>query len=298
MSAVFTPQDWQLLSEYLDNRLSPSDKQKVEVLLRSSQTWHQNYQTLSATKIVLHSAPRRRAPRSFTITQAQAEQLRKPPQTWLPFRITSFVSTALAVGLFVFAIIAGGAKSQLSAAAPMMEMAVSQAEATQPPIIIWGPPGTDPYAAQTAKSLGMGGGGGGAEAGGIGGGAPADMNSYGAVPEPAMPMQTVPSGQDNAIPSESIPAAQPTQSAMMEPEAPQPEAETDTSRAAAAPQNPILGIQPQTGETAQMEPAAAETLPAADEGASTVVSLWIGATVLLIIGLISGYLSIRRKNIR
>lgn len=302
MNEVFSPQDWQLLSEYLDNRLSPSEKEKVEKLLRSSQIWHQNYQNLSATKIIMHSAPRRKATRNFTLTREQAELIRKPAHNWFSFRITSLVSTALAVGMFVIGIFARGPQSATFSSAPLMEKDMASSEATPIPIIIWGPPGTNPYPVMGGyQAFGRGGGGGGGGDGtyAVGGGVENDAGASISAPAPETVMEPAPMEEAFPAQTDSLPQPMPTAVSMKAPEAP-PVAgalEEPAARSAAEPAgNPILGIQSQDDAEAMAE--SVESSNNVSPSREPINLLWVGSAMLLIIGLVSGYLSIRRKSTR
>lgn len=302
MNEVFSSQDWQLLSEYLDNQLSPSEKEKVERLLRSSQTWHQNYQSLSATKIILHSAPRKKATKNFTLTREQADLIRKPTRNWFSFRITSLVSTALAVGMFMIGIFARVPQTTTLSSAPVMEKDMASVEATSIPIIIWGPPGTNPYpVAGGYRAFGRGGGGGGGGDGtyAIGGGTETDAGASVAPPAAEAFIEPAPMQESNSAQPEFIPQPAPTAASMKAPEAP-PLAEAqeapDARSSSQSAGNPILGIQSldEAQSIEEFEAANDSNAPSQEP----INLLWIGSALLLIIGLVSGYLSIRHKNIR
>ncbi len=183
MSKVFSPQDWQQLSNYLDGQLSTKDRQAVEELINSSDIWKINYQSLAQTRQLLRAAPNRRSPRNFTLSQAQADRVRRPRFAFFSFRFASALSTGLAVVVFLFSFLLKTSTSALPAmqAAPAMEKASqSESAGSTPagPIIIWGPPGTIPQSyGATGTGFGRGGGGGGGAEGpgvipyGVGGGA-------------------------------------------------------------------------------------------------------------------------------
>ena len=77
MNAVLTPRDWQLLSEYLDNQLGPGIRTQVEKNVSTSAEWSTGLQSLESTRLALRSAPRRRAPRNYTLTTLEAASYRQ-----------------------------------------------------------------------------------------------------------------------------------------------------------------------------------------------------------------------------
>lgn len=173
MNAVLTPHDWQLISEYLDGKIRPDQRAYVEKQMAASEEWLDAYETMRNTRRALHMAPRRRAPRNFSLTAAQAAAIRKPSRSIVFFRWSSAFSTGLAavfVALgFVFSSSAPAtlmaqdtAAMPESAPAPVeSEMTAADASAaTAIPIIIWGSPEMNPYL-YAGRGGGMGGGGGG-----------------------------------------------------------------------------------------------------------------------------------------
>lgn len=176
MSAVLNPQQWQQLSEYLDGKNPQDERAYVEKQLAASEEWQFSYETLQNTRRALQTAPRRRAPRNFTLTAAQAAAIRKPARSILLFRWSSAFSTGLAavfVALGIFftnsapAAMMAQDNALMPAAAPapveMESSAVTAADepvATAVPIIIWGSPDMNPYL--YSGNGGRGGGGGGA----------------------------------------------------------------------------------------------------------------------------------------
>jgi hypothetical protein len=244
MSEVFSPQSWQLLSEYLDGQLSATDRQKVEQMLRSSNTWKLNYQALVETRALLQYAPKRKAPRSFLLTQTQADKLRRPSRSFFSFRFASVLSTGLAVAVFLFGFFARSATTALPAMqAPQTQEKASQSDtAPANPIIIWGPPGTIPDGYGKSMQSGSGGGS------GIGGGAPMGMGG---------------GGGDGGI--QSFSAAAPTESSEISPEA---AAELTTEL---APETTIEGA-PDTSREMAPEPTPEGLTEAAPEVSSDVAT--------------------------
>ncbi len=191
MNVKLNGNDWILISTYLDDKLSNSEKEKVEARLASDASFNQALQEMAYTRRLLWSLPRKRAPRNFTISP---EKVKQPLfQPWLRPAM-SFVSVAaslLFVVLFASSYIFGGNMFSAKTAdqpAAVPEMAMSsgvEAEAAEPPIIInWDPQpmgggGGDPYSegyfGPGAGGIGGGSGGGGAGGPGFGvGGGPVE----------------------------------------------------------------------------------------------------------------------------
>lgn len=137
--------DVELLSEYLDGRLKPSDAARVEARLSRDANLKATLDDLRETRTLLRRLPQRRAPRNFRLTPKMAGI--KPPEAraYPAFRF----ATGLAAFLFVAAV-------ALNAFTPFAARHLAAAPAPQ--------------------AFGMGGGGGG---GAVGGGAP---ESSGAAP--------------------------------------------------------------------------------------------------------------------
>jgi hypothetical protein len=165
MSKTSTFKQYQLLSDYLDERCSPRDKARVESLLKSDPELRKTFAEFQRCRKMLRAIPQMRAPRNFTLSPSMVPQ---KPQRFFLAPMLNYAALVAAV-LFVF-LFAGSrllplatAKSvavpeaMMMAAAPAADTA---AETTDVQIIIWG------------GAYGKGGGGGGAEGSGIGGGAP------------------------------------------------------------------------------------------------------------------------------
>jgi len=170
MNNKYSPQDWQRISEYLDGQLSPQEKARLEARLQTDPDLHMAYSELRQTKILLKSAKNLKAPRNFTITEAQALTI-KPVRKNRFLPVLSF-SSVLATVLMIFAIffeLSSGANmtakvaNQQPEASLAMESAPMDSRSSEgnPMIIQWG--GNQAY--------GMGGGGGDSTSLAVGGGA-------------------------------------------------------------------------------------------------------------------------------
>jgi len=94
-------QDWQLLSEYIDDELSGKQKSRLEERLNSDQRLKGAYQRLRNTKQVLRSTPQLTAPRRFTLTPEMVGQS-KPRPLFPVFRLATAVVSILLVAVLVF----------------------------------------------------------------------------------------------------------------------------------------------------------------------------------------------------
>lgn len=266
MTLQISPQDWQLLSAYLDHQLSPREQEHLEKRLRSTPELQNALEGLRQTRAVLRAVPRRKVPRNFTLKPEDVAALapRRLPRL---FPVLSF-SSALAAVLMVLALFvrlpAPSAALTQSAAAPMAaaapEMASQAAEDSSnlnsAPIINWNIVG------------GLGGGG---------GGDGSDMvltlpPDAGAAIAKTAPQATEEPATLLAAPTQEAGAMQPTPTAVAplptrgafenqqvtvfpEP-TPQPPA-VAAEPAGTFSGNPILGVQP-TAESANTEPLPVE----------------------------------------
>ena len=167
MNNRITDRDIELISAYIDSRLSPSENDSVRARCKSEPQFKQLLDELTYTRRLLQALPQKRAPRNFTLSP---EKVRFPRRAiWLQPAL-SFVSIAAAVMLVVVfssSYLLGGARSSAPREAvpeAAMLMAEDSSAGISPSAIInWDP------------VLGMGGGGGDsaskeAYTGGVGGG--------------------------------------------------------------------------------------------------------------------------------
>jgi hypothetical protein len=242
-----SPQEWQLLSAYLDNQVSPAERNQIEKQLASDAAYRQAAESLRQTRTVIRGMPLRRVPHAFTLTPDMVKARRK----WGLFpalRLSSAFAAIASVVLFALQLLPGMMNVAAPAAAPVAPdaMALSSAEeaiGTEPPVIYWGGPPAE------AKGMGGGGGGDGTYPGGMGGGAPDTiygMPNTAATPaiQFEIPQATQAAGVGAAAPQESMPA-DPTPEPPMA-LAQQPTAAPETARSAEELQNgPVLGLRPQ-----------------------------------------------------
>jgi len=169
MNDRITDRDIELISSYLDSRLSPVENEKVRARLKSEPQFKQLLDEFTYTRRLLQALPQKRAPRNFTLSP---DKLPVPRRAFWLQPALSFVSIAAAVMLVVVfssSYLFGSARSSTAKeAAPQAAMLAAEdasTEAMPPAIINWNP------------VLGMGGGGGGGDmaaqevyTGGVGGG--------------------------------------------------------------------------------------------------------------------------------
>ena len=272
MRAQINERDFEQLSAYMDGQLAPAEQRRLEERLRARPDLQEALEDLRRTRALLRSAPRRRAPRNFTLTPAMVgEQAGRRKGGFFSnlFPTLSFasaVATLLLVATLLFDLAPGltpatvaespaavedarlmqkdgenagpaaGAAPQMEAAPAAPSITSNSEGADAGPVILWGPNGY-------GGAVGMGGGGapdvawgrggGGAEMGGMGGGS--------AGPLGADPYNT----GEIIVPQESVDSMPQTYAV---PEAVQP----DPSITGAG---PILGVAPteQTGQIVERE---------------------------------------------
>ncbi|NTW43167.1 MAG: hypothetical protein HGB14_01740 [Anaerolineaceae bacterium] len=176
MNNKYTPQDWQLISAYLDGQLNPKEKTRLEARLQTEVDLQQAYLDMRQTRLLLKSAKNVKAPRNFTISEAQASSI-KPVRSFRFLPMLS-ISSVLATIMLIFVIFLDvsirpgitssvamepAAESLSMQAAPQMDSSREVNNQENPLIIQWG---------NGASGLGGSGGGGDATSLAIGGGAP------------------------------------------------------------------------------------------------------------------------------
>jgi len=139
MRAQINVNDAILISAYLDDQLSPDEKQRTETRLASDPAFKQALTELAYTRRLMWSLPKKHAPRNFTISP---QTVKRPVyQPWLRPAL-SFVSVAAAV---MFVVVFGSelllnrqARQMAPEAAMLSGAEVAVSEAT-PYIINWDP---------------------------------------------------------------------------------------------------------------------------------------------------------------
>jgi hypothetical protein len=256
-----SPQDWQLISLYLDGQLYGRDKVSFEQRLQSQPELKAGLEDLRWTRSMLQTAPRRRAPRNFTLTPEMAAKAR--PGFWLRFAPRLFgyssalaavlVAASMALQFFMpySAPMSAPAQDQAS-----MEMALAtsaegasmdQQKSTEPPMIInWGSGG---YGMGGASGKGGGYGGGGADTG-LAAAEPLANAEAKALPETQM--DSTSSGE----PTAEVPpmVGNPLAPMAVSPQTAGEAASTGTTQAPASTSEPIPAVEPTPAPMATAAP--------------------------------------------
>jgi len=165
MSNKRNPQDWQLLSAYMDGALPPRQRASLEARLDAEPDLMHDLLQLQQTRRILRSIPHKRAPRSFALTPAMVAKSRRMP-LFAVLRLSSITTAALSALLAIFGLLPQLARMPAATApvsyeaavpdtGPMMANTEAPAEAA-PPLIQWG---QSPDAWGSAGGMGGGGDG-------------------------------------------------------------------------------------------------------------------------------------------
>lgn len=103
MRAQITSHDYEQLSAYIDGQLTDSDRRRLEERLHAQPDLQQALDELTRTRALLRTAPRRRAPRNFTLTPAMvgSPTTRRFSNFLNLFPALSFASALAAIALVV-----------------------------------------------------------------------------------------------------------------------------------------------------------------------------------------------------
>jgi len=131
-----SPQEWQTLSAYLDGQLSPRERRQVETRLQARAEFRAALEELRQTRLILRSLPKRRAPRSFTLTPAMLESLggkrTKPRGAYPFFRLASALASFLLVMTFLGDLAIGATIRNLATSRGAAPRAAESADMTAP----------------------------------------------------------------------------------------------------------------------------------------------------------------------
>lgn len=115
-------QDWQLLSEYMDDELSAKEKARLERRLEREDNLQKTLQKLRRTRRILRATPQLSAPKNFTLTPEMIGRRKEQASLFPVFRLAtalvSFLLVAMLVLDFSGLILPQGA---IQPAAPAME---------------------------------------------------------------------------------------------------------------------------------------------------------------------------------
>lgn len=153
--------DIELLSAYLDGRLSPPDSARLESRISSDPNLRAVMDDLRAARGLLRQLPHRRAPRNFTLTPKMAGIRPPEPRAYPTLRFATVLATFLFVATFAINGFFPAANSNLAAApapafgmgggagpAPLENPSATQAPLLQP-LAVMAPTETTPLADQS-----------------------------------------------------------------------------------------------------------------------------------------------------
>ncbi len=161
MNNPILEKDLELLSSYLDGQLSLSEESQVEERLDSDSAFHDTYEKLERTHLILSSLTQLPVPHNFTLSPDLNKKKSNFPSFFQFFRLSSAIATLglvvlLAIDYFPFA--AQQPVFQRVEVVQVPAAAAPVAKSNEPPIIIiWG--------SSQPELLGKGGGGGNGQGG-------------------------------------------------------------------------------------------------------------------------------------
>jgi len=100
MNSNISPQDWEALSAYIDNQLSVNERSQLELRLGTDVELRRTLQEMKRIKVTLGNAPRRRAPRNFTLSPGKAG-IRLSSPLYPTFRLASVLASIMFVLVFL-----------------------------------------------------------------------------------------------------------------------------------------------------------------------------------------------------
>src|SRR5512146_360896 len=149
MTSRIAPEDWEILSAYIDGQASAKEQEKLRQKMETDPELQRALEELQRTKMVLRAAPRRRVPHNFTLTPEMLPQ-RKPWFRLVPtLSFASAISVILLTLTFAFSRLPGltgvvsmAAQPPAATAAAASNLAVPQTDQSSqpggsPPIIVW-----------------------------------------------------------------------------------------------------------------------------------------------------------------
>ncbi len=134
MKAIITDRDYETLSAYMDGQLSPGERRKLEERMRARPDLRIALEDMRRMRALLRQAPRRRAPRNFTLTPAMVGEPRKRPFAWTNlFPALSFTSAIAALALVVIVTLQLGYGPQNMPASVAMQPPAATMQDAAPP---------------------------------------------------------------------------------------------------------------------------------------------------------------------
>jgi hypothetical protein len=100
MKKQISLRDWELLSQYIDQQLSPRRQASLEARLRESPELKEALEDLQRTRSLLKSAPFHKAPRNFSLKPNMVSQ-RQPRRVYPVFQFASALASIMLVLVLV-----------------------------------------------------------------------------------------------------------------------------------------------------------------------------------------------------
>jgi anti-sigma factor RsiW len=106
MTMSISPGDWETLSAYVDNHLGERERVQIEARLQAEPELQRALQEIRRAKAVLWYAPRRRAPRNFTLSPGKAG-VRLASPLYPTFRLASVLASLMFILVLAGDLLAG-----------------------------------------------------------------------------------------------------------------------------------------------------------------------------------------------
>ncbi|MBN2549112.1 MAG: hypothetical protein JXB15_08145 [Anaerolineales bacterium] len=117
------PRDWEQLSAYLDDQITPQERSRLESRIRAEEPLRSALGELRRTRAILRRQPRLRAPRNFTLTPQMASLrpgVRSQPSAYPVLRLASVLSAIFFLIVFVGDLAATRLQPSVVAQAPQL----------------------------------------------------------------------------------------------------------------------------------------------------------------------------------
>lgn len=182
MNTELSPRDWQEISAYLDQMLSPQAKERMEQRLQREPALRSALNDLSSLRNLLRSQPRLRAPRNFTLTPERigVRQRQSYPILKLAAALASILFIVFVAGDLISQRQAPLAQPLLMESAVQMEAAPAEAPAEPPAMAKIAPPEATSAPAAAAPAAAV-------DVTPLAAQAPAPMTGFSATPGPETP---------------------------------------------------------------------------------------------------------------
>ena len=144
-----------LLTAYLDNELTPPQRQGLEARLEHDSILRETLENMRKTKFILGGLPHLKAPRSFTLTPEMVSvRCKKQPPLFTALRLASSIAVVLLVTLVGIELIFSGGLGAGLMASQALETASDSVEHQESaePLILWAEPGENEASAMGGGS--------------------------------------------------------------------------------------------------------------------------------------------------